>query len=156
MAETKIGAGSLQAMGRLGLQELRNAAYAGSNVAAPTEKGMYGTAMPSDVNEQRGAEPMSESWLADAAQTGPAQSTVSQTRSTLEAASPTPVNAVSAAPVSPPAQETTPTTPTPSIPAPQATSTQPSTTPGLDALRAPAQGPSTPAPEREPPEMERE
>jgi hypothetical protein len=60
MAEKKIGAGSLQAMGRLGLQELRNALHAQSNVAASTEKGMYGTALPSEVQEQRSAETVHE------------------------------------------------------------------------------------------------
>lgn len=52
-ASPKLGAGSLQAMGRMGLHEFRNAFYAGSNVATHTEAGMWGTALPSEVAAQR-------------------------------------------------------------------------------------------------------
>src|ERR1051325_10254053 len=52
-ASPKIGAGTFQAMGRQGLHELRNALYPGSNVAAPPEAGIYGTALPSEVVAQR-------------------------------------------------------------------------------------------------------
>lgn len=56
-ASNKIGAGHVQAMGRLGLAELRNAAsMEGSNVAAPSEAGLFGTATPSEVVAQRSAE----------------------------------------------------------------------------------------------------
>lgn len=126
MSEKKMGAGSLQAMGRLGLQELRNAVYAQSNVAAATEKGMYGTALPSDVQEQRSAEPMPSAPATPSAPPEP---------------SPGPsggMEMLRAAPVEP-------GTPEPS-----------SSSRGLDALRAPAPEPATPRPERQAPEIERE
>jgi len=49
----KIGAGHLGAMGRLGLRELRAAAYTDSNVAQSPEYGLYGTATPGEVSESR-------------------------------------------------------------------------------------------------------
>lgn len=52
-ASPKIGAGTLQAMGRLGAHEIRNSLYPESNVAAPTEAGIYGTALPSEIVAQR-------------------------------------------------------------------------------------------------------
>ncbi len=51
------GAGSLQAFFRQGLSEIRGALYADSNIAQPTEHGMYGTTIPSEVQRQREAEP---------------------------------------------------------------------------------------------------
>ena len=49
----KVGAGHLQAMGRQGLHELRNALYPASNVAAPSDAGAYGVALPSEIAAQR-------------------------------------------------------------------------------------------------------
>lgn len=49
----KLFAGHAQAMGRLGVHELRNAAYTGANVAASGETGLYGTATPQEVHEQQ-------------------------------------------------------------------------------------------------------
>ena len=49
----KIGAGHLEAMGRLGLREFRAAAYPDSNIAQPSEYGIYGTATPGEVSESR-------------------------------------------------------------------------------------------------------
>ena len=53
--ETKppIGAGSFEAWMRQGLKELRGALYPESNVAQPTEHGMYGTVTPGEVRDQR-------------------------------------------------------------------------------------------------------
>jgi hypothetical protein len=51
--ETKIGAGHASAMARLGLKELRSAAYPESNVAQPSEYGLYGTRTPGEVAEAR-------------------------------------------------------------------------------------------------------
>lgn len=59
-AKTKYGAGHALAMGRMGWQELRNAAYTDSNVAANGEAGLYGTATPQEVHEQRMDEPVPE------------------------------------------------------------------------------------------------
>ncbi len=54
----KIGSGHVSAMGRQGLNELRAALYAESNVAQPTEMGAYGTATPVEVTKERqGEEP---------------------------------------------------------------------------------------------------
>lgn len=47
------GAGSWQAFQRLGLHELRAALYPNSNVAQPTEMGMYGTATPQEVANEK-------------------------------------------------------------------------------------------------------
>ena len=50
----KIGAGHAQAMFRLGLKELREAAYfPESNVAQPAEIGLYGTSTQMEINAQR-------------------------------------------------------------------------------------------------------
>ncbi len=55
--EPKIGAGHLSAMARLGLKELRSAAYfEGSNVAQPGELGLYGSLTPSEVSAGRVAD----------------------------------------------------------------------------------------------------
>jgi len=156
MAERKIGAGSLQAMGRLGLQELRNTMYAGSNVAAPTEKGMYGTALISDVQEQRSAEPKSESRSIDRDDNSPvAMPSERSTRSMdgVSPAQPSPsISVAVSAPLPDPAQRID----APSTGPVPAAAIHPSTTPGLDALRAPAKEPVSPTPEPEAPEMERE
>lgn len=53
---TKIGEGHLGAMGRLGLSELRAAAYPESNVARHGEYGLYGTLTPGEVAEARRGE----------------------------------------------------------------------------------------------------
>ena len=67
---TKIGAGHAQAMGRMGWQELRNAvAHTGSNVVTNGETGLFGTATPQEVHEQKMNElqPQSEPSPLDAA-----------------------------------------------------------------------------------------
>lgn len=52
--EPKIGAGHAAAMLRLGLKELRAAAFhPESNVAQPSEYGLYGTRTPGEVAESR-------------------------------------------------------------------------------------------------------
>lgn len=48
----KIGAGHLQAMGRLGLAELRAAVFPGSEIAQ-SDPGIYGSATQSEVVAQR-------------------------------------------------------------------------------------------------------
>jgi hypothetical protein len=48
--QPKVGAGHLKAMARQGLKEIRGALYAHSNVAQPTEYGMFGTATPGEVD----------------------------------------------------------------------------------------------------------
>lgn len=49
-----IGAGHLEAMGRLGLKELRAAAFFhDSNIAQPSEQGLYGTATPQEVMDSK-------------------------------------------------------------------------------------------------------
>jgi hypothetical protein len=60
--QPKIGAGHLKAMARQGLKEIRGALYTHSNVAQPTEYGMFGTATPGEVDRAiqesaRGPEP---------------------------------------------------------------------------------------------------
>lgn len=52
-SKAPFGAGSLKAFGRLGLQELRGALYPESNVAQPTEQGMYGSATPQEVAKDK-------------------------------------------------------------------------------------------------------
>jgi hypothetical protein len=52
----KIGAGHASAMFRQGLRELRGALYPESNVAQPTEYGIYGTRTPGEVAEARRSE----------------------------------------------------------------------------------------------------
>lgn len=59
--ETKIGDGHLAAMARLGLNELRGACYADSNVSQPPQYGIYGVITPSEVSAGRDAEPGIES-----------------------------------------------------------------------------------------------
>src|SRR5262249_47719246 len=57
-----FGAGHMQAMGRLGLAELRAAvSFEGSNIVQPTERGLYGTALQSEVKDQREAEALGPS-----------------------------------------------------------------------------------------------
>lgn len=51
--EPKIGAGHAAAMARMGLKELRAAFYPQSNVAQPSEYGLYGTRTPGEVAESR-------------------------------------------------------------------------------------------------------
>lgn len=49
----KIGDGHLSAFARQGLKEVRSAIYPQSNVASPTEYGMYGTQTPGEVADAR-------------------------------------------------------------------------------------------------------
>lgn len=49
----KIGEGHLAAMGRLGLDEARGALYPESNIAQPTEYGIYGTLTPGEIADAR-------------------------------------------------------------------------------------------------------
>lgn len=49
----KIGEGHAAAMLRLGLKELRGSLYPESNVAQPSEYGLYGTKTPGEVAESR-------------------------------------------------------------------------------------------------------
>jgi len=52
--KSKIGEGHAGTMGRLGLEELRNATYPSSNVAEPNSMyGLYGTKTPGEVQEDR-------------------------------------------------------------------------------------------------------
>lgn len=55
-AKPKIGAGHAKAMGRLGLSELRGALYNQSNVAQPSQYGLYGTSTPGEVEKDRKGE----------------------------------------------------------------------------------------------------
>jgi hypothetical protein len=50
----KIGEGSIAAMGRLGLKELRNAINPSRDSVADSELGMYGSATQSEINVSRG------------------------------------------------------------------------------------------------------
>ncbi|MFN7742726.1 MAG: hypothetical protein ACK5Q8_04685 [Phycisphaerales bacterium] len=52
-AERKIGEGHAAAMARLGLKELRGAFYPQSNVAQPSEYGLYGTRTPGEIADDR-------------------------------------------------------------------------------------------------------
>jgi hypothetical protein len=54
MGERKIGAGHLEAMARLGLKELRNAANPSRESVADTEIGLYGSATQGEIAEARG------------------------------------------------------------------------------------------------------
>lgn len=65
--ETKIGAGHAEAMARLGLQELRGALYPESNVAQPSEYGLYGRQTPQEIVDSKHEElpEQKESPLAD-------------------------------------------------------------------------------------------
>ncbi len=49
----KAGVGTLSAMGRQGFKEIRAALYPDSNVAQPTEHGIYGTATQGEIAEDR-------------------------------------------------------------------------------------------------------
>ncbi len=49
----KIGAGHTSAMARLGLAELRAAAFPNGNVAQPVPYGLYGTRTPGEVMMER-------------------------------------------------------------------------------------------------------
>lgn len=49
----KIGAGHASAMWRQGLAELRAAFYPESNIAQPTQYGIYGTLTPGEVADSR-------------------------------------------------------------------------------------------------------
>jgi hypothetical protein len=53
MIMAKIGEGSLEAMGRLGLKELRNAINPSKDSVADTEIGMYGTATQGEIASAR-------------------------------------------------------------------------------------------------------
>lgn len=51
----KYFAGHVQAMGRLGVKELRNAMYTGGrDSVADTEMGLYGTVTPAEAGQQQG------------------------------------------------------------------------------------------------------
>lgn len=52
-SKPKIGEGHAEAMFRQGLRELRGALYPESNVAQPSEYGIYGTRTPGEVAEDR-------------------------------------------------------------------------------------------------------
>ena len=52
-AKPKLGAGHAEAMARQGLAELRAAFYAGSNIAQPTEYGIWGRPTPQEVVESK-------------------------------------------------------------------------------------------------------
>lgn len=49
----KIGSGHLRAMGKLGLAEIRGALYPSSNVAQPTEYGVFGKETPAEISQLR-------------------------------------------------------------------------------------------------------
>lgn len=55
-SDPKIGAGHASAMFRQGLSELRAALYADSNVAQPSQYGIYGTRTPGEVMQERGSD----------------------------------------------------------------------------------------------------
>lgn len=52
----KFGAGHASAMGRQGLRELRAAMYPESNVAQPTDYGIYGNKTPGEIADERDPE----------------------------------------------------------------------------------------------------
>jgi hypothetical protein len=54
MSERKIGAGHAEAMLRLGLKELRNAANPSRESVADAEVGLYGTQTQGEIAEARG------------------------------------------------------------------------------------------------------
>ncbi len=63
-ASPKIGEGHASAMLRQGLKELRGALYPDSNVAQPTEYGMYGTKTQGEIADERsGVDPHTRSTL---------------------------------------------------------------------------------------------
>jgi hypothetical protein len=49
----KLGDGHMKAMGRQGLAELRAAFYTGSNIAQPTEAGIFGRPTPGEIANER-------------------------------------------------------------------------------------------------------
>jgi hypothetical protein len=53
----KIGSGHLRGMAKLGLSELRGALYPNSNVAQPTEYGIFGKETPGEVADLRESDP---------------------------------------------------------------------------------------------------
>lgn len=55
-AAPKIGAGHLAGMARQGLKELRAVFYPESNVAEPTDYGIYGMSTPGEVAQERQGE----------------------------------------------------------------------------------------------------
>lgn len=61
--EPKIGAGHAHAMWRQGLAELRAAVYSDSSIAQPTEYGIYGTATPSEVMQEKAGDTIEPSIL---------------------------------------------------------------------------------------------
>ncbi len=54
MSQRKTGAGHLEAMGRLGLKELRNAFNPSRESVADNEIGLYGTQTQGEIAEARG------------------------------------------------------------------------------------------------------
>jgi hypothetical protein len=54
MSDRKIGAGHVEAMARLGLKELRNAANPSRESVADTEVGLYGTQTQGEIAAARG------------------------------------------------------------------------------------------------------
>jgi len=54
MSERKIGSGTMAAMGRLGLKELRNALNPSRESVADSEIGIYGTQTQGEIAEARG------------------------------------------------------------------------------------------------------
>jgi hypothetical protein len=54
MNDRKIGAGHVEAMLRLGLKELRNAANPSRESVADTEMGLYGTQTQGEIAQARG------------------------------------------------------------------------------------------------------
>lgn len=84
-----IGAGSFQAWMRQGLKEVRGMIYPESNVAQPTEHGMYGTVTPGEVRDQRreeahGVEEDKGSILADREQQAESRAREEQERDSKE------------------------------------------------------------------------
>lgn len=55
--EGPIGSGHVRAMARLGLAEIRAALYPESNIAQPTEYGLFGRETPGEVAMQREGPP---------------------------------------------------------------------------------------------------
>ena len=53
----KIGNGTVAGMAPLGLNELRGAFYTGSNIAQPTEYGIYGHQTPGEIADDRKLDP---------------------------------------------------------------------------------------------------
>jgi hypothetical protein len=51
--QRKVGEGHLAGMGRLGMSEIRALPYNGSNIAQPTEYGIFGRETPGEIAESR-------------------------------------------------------------------------------------------------------